>query len=235
MDSLGVSGKIGRSIAFRALNVLGLGCGILVAAATAQVWPNSGGMASGATLPSGLAVALRGSSGLGDFDGDSRTDIAYAKSRGLVNGVYHYQIQVLLSAQPHATFEVESGNNGGSLHISARDVDGDRDLDLVITNGFNREPVGVWINDGHGMFTPGDATAYPMSIWQEANQALERPYSPPQLDLSCVVPGAGCAAGPDGLPAPLSGNPRMPLQARSDGHASHPLNPGRPLRAPPVL
>ena len=51
----------------------------------------------------GFAAAIRGTAGLADFDGDSRTDIAFAKPRGLVNGVFHYQVEVILSAQPRAT------------------------------------------------------------------------------------------------------------------------------------
>jgi hypothetical protein len=169
-----------------------------------------------------------------DFDGDHRADIAFAKPQGSVNGVYHYQVEVLFGAQPQTTFEVQSGSAGAGLHISARDVDGDRDLDLVITGEFNREPVGVWINDGHGRFTPGDAAVYSSSIWQEANQALERPYSPQHRDTSCALPGGGCSSAPAGLPAPPSSNPEAPLPCASHGHPSNPLNLGWSLRAPPL-
>jgi hypothetical protein len=168
------------------------------------------------------------------MDGDSRADIAFAKFQALVNGIYHYQIEVLLSAQPRTTFEVESGPAGGGLNISARDVDGDRDLDLVITAEFSRQPVGVWINDGEGRFSPGNPAIYPASIWQETNQSVERPYSPQRVDMSCVVPSGGCSTAPPGLPAPPVISPGAPLSSASDGHASHPLNLGRALRAPPV-
>lgn len=225
--------QIGRLRAIRALYAIGVVGGALVAATTAHAWTGNQ-TASAVTLSSGIATALGSSPGVADFDGDSRADIAIAKPQGLVNGVYRYQIEVLFSTQLRATFEVESGTAGRGLHISAKDVDGDRDLDLVITGEFSREPVGVWINDGHGKFTPGDATVYPTSIWQETNQVLEGPHAPPRLDLSCVMPGGGCSAGPGGLPAPPNGNPGASVQSTSDGHASHPLNLGRPLRAPPV-
>lgn len=190
---------------------------------------------SHASRVAGLAAAIRGAAGVADFDGDSRTDIAFAKPRGLVNGMYHYEVEVLLSAQPRTTFEVESGPAGGGLHITARDIDGDRDLDLVITNEFSGEPVGVWINDGHGGFTPGDAAIYPTSIWQEIKEAVGGRLSAPRVDTCCVIPGGGCSAGPDGLPVPPLINPGVPLQSTSEGHASHLWNLGRPLRAPPIL
>ena len=228
--SLGVLLKAGGPRAIRALCVLGLVGSLLPAHAVAQSFLND----HRSPGDSGFAGAIRGTAGLADFDGDSRTDIAFAKLRGLVNGVFHYQIEVLLSAQPRATFEVESGRAGGGLHITARDVDGDQDLDLVITTEFTREPVGVWINDGHGGFTPGDAAIYPASIWQEIKEAIEGQHSRPRLDTCCVMPGGGCSAGPDSLPVPPVGNPGVSLQSTSDGHASHPWNLGRPLRAPPV-
>ena len=218
----------------RALHTFGLAGFILVATAAAQVW-HSGDSAASAGKPGSVFAATRGSAGVADLDGDSRADIAFAKPQGSVNGVYHYQVEVLLSAQPRTTFDVESGPAGGGLHITARDVDGDRDLDLVITTEFSRKPVGVWINDGHGRFTQGNTAAYSLSIWQEIKQAVERPYYPQRLDMSCVLPGAGCSAGPGGLPAPPLSSPGAPLQSTSDGHASHPWNLGRPLRAPPVL
>jgi hypothetical protein len=105
---------------------------------------------------------------------------------------------------------------------------------LVITTEFSRQPVGVWINDGHGRFTPGDAELYPTTIWQEVDQAVEGPASAQQPDLACVMPGGGCSSGQRGLPAPPLSSPRALLQSTLDGHASHQWNLGRPLRAPPV-
>lgn len=218
----------------RALCIFGVAVFFLAARPAARALPG-GNHEDSFAYRSGFATAMPGTAVVADLDGDSRTDIAFAKPQGLVNGVYHYQVEVFFSAQPRTTFEVESGPGGGGLHISPRDVDGDKDLDLVITTGFGREPVGVWINDGHGGFTQGDAAIYPISIWQETKEAVERPNSPPRSDLYCVVPGGGCSAGPGGPPAPPFSDPGAHLPSTSDGHASHPWNLGRPLRAPPIL
>jgi hypothetical protein len=233
ITSLLLSRKAGRPEAICALCILGL-MGFVAAQAAEQPLPGDP-VDSHVNQDAGFAATIRGTAGLADFDGDSRTDIAFAKPRGLANGVFHYQVEVLLSGRPRATFEVESGRAGGGLHIVARDVDGDQDLDLVITTEFSGEPVGVWINDGHGGFTPGDAAIYPASIWQEIQEAIEGQRSRLGLDLCCVLPGGGCSAGPDSLPLPPLGNPRISLQSTSDGHVSHPWNLGRPLRAPPIL
>lgn len=233
--SLKVSPNADRSGAVRALCIfcaVGLSLG---SPAEAQTLQTSHSEDSFATRTSGFALGIRSTAGLADFDGDSRTDIAFAKPRGLVNGLYRYQVEVLLSGQPRTTFEVAYRHSGGGLHISARDIDGDRDLDLVITTEFGREPVGVWINDGRGGFTPGDAAIYSVSIWQESKEAAGSPSAPPRVDTSCVMPGGGCSTGPGGLQVPPLGTPGAPLPPTSDGHVSHPWNLGRPLRAPPVL
>ena len=226
--------RAGRAKAIRALCLFGAAGFFLIPQLAAQALPACK-WEDAPDNPTCLDHDTRGTAGLADFDGDSRTDIAFARSRGLVNGVYHYQIEVLLSAQPRTTFEVESGPAGGGLHISVKDIDGDRDLDLVITTEFGREPVGVWINDGHGGFTPGDVAIYPDSIWQETEQAVERPCPPQRVDISCVMPGGGCSAGPCSSPVPSLSDPGARPPSTSDGHASHPWNLGRPLRAPPVL
>ena len=224
-----------RAKAIRALCLCGT-AGLLVIAQPAAQASSGGNLEdSTANRGSGFAASIRGTAGVADFDGDSRADIAFARPRGSVNGVYHYQIEVLLSGQQRTTFEVESGPDGGGLHISVRDIDGDRDLDLVITTEFSRKPVGVWINDGHGGFTPGDVAIYPDSIWQETEQAVERPRPPQRVDISCVMPGGGCSAGPCSLPVPSLSDPGARPPSTSDGHASHLWNLGRPLRAPPVL
>jgi hypothetical protein len=64
-------------------------------------------------------------------------------------------------------------------------VDGDGDLDLVVTSAWSFAPVGVWINNGHGEFARGDPTAYPRAIWTEAPKVVS---NTPQEALKATVP-----------------------------------------------
>jgi FG-GAP-like repeat len=101
-----------------------------------------------------------------DFDGDSRPDMAITKMQAQGSG-YVYWLELDLSTsradgsaqQPPAVPFVASSMFG--LHLTPRDVDGDQDLDIVVTIGFARQPVAVWINDGQGGFEEGDLAAYP--------------------------------------------------------------------------
>src|SRR5262249_20091760 len=47
------------------------------------------------------------------------------------------------------------------VNISAVDVDGDHDLDLVISGRFVGRRIGIWINDGTGSFTEDLHGFYP--------------------------------------------------------------------------
>src|SRR4029077_15302628 len=69
------------------------------------------------------------------------------------------------------------------LHLTPRDVDGDHDLDIVVTIGFARQPVAVWINDGQGGFEEGDLAAYPaLGCLEEFSPSPQsRPESPRAL------------------------------------------------------
>jgi hypothetical protein len=101
-----------------------------------------------------------------DFDGDSRPDMAITKMEAQGDG-YVYWLEFDLStrrssgsAQQHPSFPAIASSMFG-LHLTPRDVDGDHDLDIVVTMGFARQPVAVWINDGQGGFKEGDLAAYP--------------------------------------------------------------------------
>jgi hypothetical protein len=101
-----------------------------------------------------------------DLDGDGRPDLATVRSRRWGANASRYQVELTLSAGGGpSSFSVSA--EAGGLRIIPRDVDGDGDLDLVITSTRSLAPVGVWINDGHGIFTRGDPTAYAQSIWTE--------------------------------------------------------------------
>ena len=143
-----------------------------IALALWAVWALSVASPAWATSPLSTAEwvttpLLRGyGNAIADLDGDGRLDLATVtlKSRG--PNTFRYQVDLDLSSRiGPSSFSVSAGEGG--LRIVPRDVDGDGDLDLVITNARSLVPVGVWINDGHGGFTEGNPTAYPGSIWTE--------------------------------------------------------------------
>jgi hypothetical protein len=152
--------------------------------------------------------------------------------QGVVNGAYRYRVDVHLTSEPGTTFDVDSGTSGG-LHISARDVDGDHDLDLVITNALGREPLGVWINDGHGNFTEGAAANYSPSVWQDSDRSFEAPARLHTPALSFVGPTGGSVLQ-QARPSVLLLARNLPLRATVPSLSQRPLNPGSPPRAPPL-
>lgn len=150
----------------------------------------------------------------------------------MFNGAYRYRVDVRLSTDLNTTFDVDSGVAGG-LHISARDVDGDRDLDLVITSEFGREPVGIWINDGHGAFTRGRPETYIGSVWQETDHSLETPRRPAGTTAAVGFPAGSSIAEPARLTALMLWRD-LPSRATADSPALSTLNLGSPFRAPPI-
>jgi hypothetical protein len=99
-----------------------------------------------------------------DLDGDHQNDVATEVRTGDGYSGYVYRINVALTgARPFRPIVVSSTLIG--LEIAPIDLDGDHDLDLVITSQPFRVPIGVWINDGSGMFERGDVDHYSDSIW----------------------------------------------------------------------
>ncbi len=101
-----------------------------------------------------------------DMDGDRILDAASGVKIAHTQQGYVYRVDLDLSASHHpASFTVLS-NEDVALSVEALDVDGDHDLDLVITSHLPHKLIGIWINDGEGQFTPGDAAKYGSSVWQ---------------------------------------------------------------------
>lgn len=123
---------------------------------------------------------------LGDFDGDHQPDLARAEILDLKSPDNRYRVNVTLSRGSVSSFEFHLAHSAG-VNIEARDIDGDHDLDLVITSGVFHKPVGLWVNDGAGTFTPVDSSLYPDSVWRgppalKSNQA-------PADDLNAILEG----------------------------------------------
>src|SRR5258708_535847 len=88
---------------------------------------------------------------IGDFDGDNRPDFAsvHVGQGGLQNSRYWIAFQ--LSGGSGQTVSVTAPTGG--LRITARDVNGDSFLDVVITTVWTNKPVAILLNDGLGNFT----------------------------------------------------------------------------------
>jgi hypothetical protein len=106
---------------------------------------------------------------IADLDGDHHPDTAQSGEIGIGVHGYVYTVEFQLSGGlRYTSFAVSTASRLG-LNIVPRDIDGDSDLDLVITTGALHQPVGVWLNDGKGAFTRADASLY---LAQDGTQGL---------------------------------------------------------------
>ena len=70
-----------------------------------------------------------------------------------------YWIRLRLSA---ANWEsIRLVGPAGGLELSARDVNGDATVDLVVSTAWSNRPVAIYLNDGHGTFTHADPAGFP--------------------------------------------------------------------------
>lgn len=129
-------------------------------------------------------------------------------------------------------FDVDSQAPGG-LHVAAMDVDGDHDLDLIITTEFSRRPVGVWINDGHGVFSKSDSAAWPAFIWHESKNFFEPPARPVERTSVVSFPDGGWTLEDSDVADSLSASVPV-FFARTERSAQALINPSSPFRAPPL-
>ena len=96
---------------------------------------------------------------IADFDGDRRPDVASIEAGQGTSGTTSYWIQLQLSAAGRQSIRLFAP--AGGLRIEARDVNGDHAVDLVFTTAWLRQPVAILLNDGHGVFSRAEPTAFP--------------------------------------------------------------------------
>ena len=114
---------------------------------------------------------------LDDFDGDFRPDLIDIQTGNNEFSGTQYWIELRMSTNGRQLIPVFA--LPGGLQVVARDVNGDRTLDLVLTTKSLRRPVAVLLNDGHGRFTRADADAFPRAFqdaqtsWEALDHSLE--------------------------------------------------------------
>ena len=99
---------------------------------------------------------------ISDFDGDLQPDLASIQAGRNNSDGTDYWIQVHLSTAGQQFIRVVAPSGG--LQIEARDVNGDHAIDLVISSAGRREPVAIFLNDGHGTFSRAEPDAFPGAL-----------------------------------------------------------------------
>jgi hypothetical protein len=110
-----------------------------------------------------------------DLDGDRIPDLAQVESQNPRSANTNYSIHVKLSAGVESAIGV-NGPMGG-LRVAARDVNGDDNLDLVVTSDLDSSFVEVFLNDGHGNFAAAPS-ANLTTLENVSDVVLETPSGP---------------------------------------------------------
>ncbi len=149
---------------------------------------------------------------IADFDGDGRPDVLTARP-DLAGNRFHHNIEIQLSSGRRGvvTFAVEGLQSElAGIQVIARDVDGDRDVDLVFSTAVSHHPIGVWINDGGGRFAPSSDPAV-MSLLQSVRATTEVSVPDPAQTLVFLPrapsPSPSPATTISGAPEPATSSP----------------------------
>ncbi len=123
-----------------------------------------------------LTSPLAAPSVMADFDGDHKPDLA---TLGMLDQV---QVQLGTAQFPVFTLLMRPSAN----RLSARDLDGDNDRDLVLESPFH-VPLEVWINDGAGNFEVGDLENFRFQLSHDdpGNVGFSERLLPPFRTAEC--------------------------------------------------
>jgi hypothetical protein len=153
---------------------------------------------------------------IGDFDGDRQPDLATVETTHFNPLHSRYWISFRLS-EGRAERVGVTGPAGG-LVLLARDVNGDRAMDLILVTAWRHEPVAVLLNDGRGNFAAADAAQFRVNAVSASRQFRVRPA---RLDDGTIVAAQYSFAGNPGRDRWAgSGQERKPAFPRSSEDAS---------------
>jgi hypothetical protein len=118
-----------------------------------------------------------------DLDGDQQPDLALVETQSQHSSRTNYSIRLKFSHGAESAIPVD-GPVGG-LRLAARDVNGDDNLDLVVTANLDGGFVEVLLNDGSGNFTVASSGSY--AALETENSGNLEAQAGTQSDLATLV------------------------------------------------
>ena len=189
------------------------------------------GAAAGADVPKPSATSI--GPGLqfavADFDGDHRPDLVGVQTGQGDPARTKYWIQLQLSTAGPQTISLMAPSGG--LQIAARDVNGDQIPDLVLTTAWLRQPVAIFINDGHGTFTRVEPAAFPEAFRE--SQTSWHSSTDRAGDCVGVAPTSRAGFCVATARLPHAGSRASEVAPACQGFFSSPFLTSQPGRAPP--
>ena len=122
-----------------------------------------------------------------DFDGDLAPDIASVRPVSSGSSGSNYLVQLQFRSGKRRSICLAA--HGRDVRIVARDVNGDRIPDLIISSAWSEEPYAVLINEGKGAFSPVDPSSA-QALSRESKQSLGCPRPQP-LETAATSPSSG--------------------------------------------
>ncbi len=112
---------------------------------------------------------------MGDFDGDQKPDLATVQVDPYTQRDSRYSIRLQLSFGTSSAIGLTAPFGG--LLLSAKDVNGDSTIDLVVTTVVDHKLVTVLVNDGHGNFSFAEEGTFP-ELSSESGRHIDAPSAP---------------------------------------------------------
>jgi hypothetical protein len=175
------------------------------------------------SLGPGLTFAIA------DLDGDRRPDFANIQAGQNKFGSSDYSIQIYFSEVGHQSIDLVAPVGG--LLIEARDVDGDHSIDLVVSTAWRKQPVAIFLNDGHGTFSRAEAAAFPGAFSKCQTDLVSG--SNPATDALGVSSQPGAGICPDENDSEVDRSPANLIFVLSAGFPPDSFLTSRAGRAPP--
>jgi hypothetical protein len=180
-------------------------------------------------IPSVTSLGSGPQFAIADFDGDFRPDFVSIQAGAIIPGGANYWIQLQLTSAGRQSIELVAP--AGGLLIEARDVNGDHAVDLVLATAWFRQPVAIFLNDGHGSFSRAEPTAFPGAFSNSKTNWLSG--SNLSTDTVGVPPQSGAGVRTEEKEILRYGLRAGSIQASSAGFPVHPFLVSQPGRAPP--